>query len=244
MYKIFTDFTYSKQPCCIYKPLLVMKLTLILLTATFLQVSAATYAQKVTLKVKNATIKEVFEKIQAQTSYDFLYNVDELKLSEPVTLNLKNLDLKQALDICFSHQPLTYSIENTSIIITKKPAAVIEKEAGKTITGRVTDSLGAGLPGVTVTEKNTRNAVITDLNGRYSITVTDSKAILVFSFIGFLPEESTVPDNGSINVKLKENNTNLNEVVVVGYGTQTKISLTGAINQVNAKECGNLDFGL
>src|ERR1700733_9726421 len=99
MYKNFTDFICSKQPCCLYKLLLIMKLTLILLTATFLQVSAATYAQKVTLNVKKATIREVFAKIQAQTSYDFLYNADDLKLAKPVTINLENTTLKQVLDI-------------------------------------------------------------------------------------------------------------------------------------------------
>jgi hypothetical protein len=74
MYKNFTDFICGRRPCRIYKTLLIMKFTLILLMVTFLQVSAATYAQKVTLKVKNATIRDVFTKIQAQTSYDFLYN--------------------------------------------------------------------------------------------------------------------------------------------------------------------------
>ncbi|WP_419789111.1 TonB-dependent receptor [Mucilaginibacter sp. X5P1] len=239
MYKNFTDFICGRRPCRIYKTLLIMKFTLILLMVTFLQVSAATYAQKVTLKVKNATIREVFSKIQAQTSYDFLYNEDELNLASPVTLNLNNMSLKQALDICFNNQPLVYSIENTTILITKKPVKPIEKAISKAVTGKVTDSTGAALPGVTVKEKDTHNAVITDKNGNYSITVTENKAVLVFSFIGFLSQEVQVPDNGSINIKLKEYNANLNEVVVVGYGTQTKISLTGAVNQVNAKDIGD-----
>ena len=120
MYKIFTDFKWGSLRGHIYKHLLVMKLTLLLLTATFLQVSAATYAQRVTLKVKKATIKEVFEKIQAQTNYDFLYNAEDLKGAHFVTLKLDDMPLKQALDICFSDQPLAYSITNTSILITKK----------------------------------------------------------------------------------------------------------------------------
>src|ERR1700712_4238904 len=119
MYKIFTDFICGKH-CRLYKPLLIMKLTLILLTATFLQVSAATYAQKVTLKGKKVTLKEVFGKIQAQTSYDFLYNAEDLKLAKTVTVDLQNTSLKEALDVCFANQPLTYAIENTTILITKK----------------------------------------------------------------------------------------------------------------------------
>ena len=96
MYKIFTDFKWGGSRRHIYRYLLVMKLTLLLLTATFLQVSAATYAQKVTLKVKKATIKEVFEKIQAQTNYDFLYNAEDLKGAHNVTLKLDDMPLKQA----------------------------------------------------------------------------------------------------------------------------------------------------
>jgi type II secretory pathway component HofQ len=140
MYKNFTAFICGRQRCRIYNPLLVMKLTLILLTVTFLQVSAATYAQKVTLKVKNATIKEVFEKIQAQTQYDFLYNADDLKLAGPLNINLKDTPLKQALDQCFNGQPLTYSIENTTILISKKPVPVVRPAQKKTITGTVTDT--------------------------------------------------------------------------------------------------------
>ncbi|MDB5089180.1 MAG: TonB-dependent receptor [Mucilaginibacter sp.] len=236
MYKIFTDFTCSKQPCCIHKPLLVMKLTLILLTATFLQVSAATYAQKVTLKVKGATIKEVFEKIQAQTSYDFLYNADDLKTSKPITLNVKNTNLKDALDDCFKNQPLSYTIENTTILITRKPLP--EQALKKTITGVVTDTTGAPLPGVTVRERNTQNAVSTDLKGKYNISVADNGATLVFSFLGFVRQEVPVTDNTTINIKLKEESTKLNEVVVVGYGTQNRANINGAVNTVGAKDIG------
>ena len=239
MYKTFTDFTCSKQPCCIYKPLLIMKLILVLLTVTFMQVSAATYAQKVTLKVKNATIKEVFEKIQTQTGYDFLYNSDDLKQSEPVTLNLKNMGLKQALDLCFNKQPLAYSIENTTILIAKKPVKPVEKAVKKAIAGKVTDSKGEALIGVTVKEKDTKNAVITDAGGRYTISVADDGAVLVFSFIGFIPQETPVLANSTINIQLKDDNTDLNEVIVVGYGTQSKISLTGAVSQVKAEDIGD-----
>ena len=236
MYKIFTDFTCSKQPCCIHKLLLVMKLTLILLTAAFLQVSAATYAQKITLKVKGATIKEVFEKIQAQTSYDFLYNADDLKTSKPITLDVKNTNLKDALDDCFKNQPLSYTIENTTILITRKALPIIQQAIKKTIMGVVTDTTGSPLSGVTVREKNTQNAVATDLNGKYSISVADNGATLVFAFLGYTQQEVSVGAGTSINIKLKPSNTSLNEVVVVGYGTQNRANINGAVSTVGAKD--------
>jgi len=239
MYKIFTNFIYSKLPCGIYKPLLVMKLTLILLSVTFLQVSAATYAQKVTLKLKNATIKEAFKKIQAQTRYDFLYKEDELILAEPVTLDLNNMGLKEALDICFRNQPLSYRIVNTTILVNKKPVISKEKANKKVITGQVTDNKGEILPGVTVREKGTSNAVVTGTDGKYNISVTDDKALLVFSFVGFDSQEVPVADNTSINIKLKENNTSLSEVVVVGYGTQSRVNINGAVSTVGAKDIGS-----
>jgi TonB-linked SusC/RagA family outer membrane protein len=239
MYKIFTEFNCGSIRRRIHKPLLVMKLTLILLTATFLQVSAASYAQKVTLKVNGATIKEVFEKIQAQTNYDFLYNAQDLKGAHIVSLKLKDVPLKQALDICFNDQPLTYTITNTSILITKKPVVVNHQILGKEITGTVTDTTGAPVPGATVQEKNTKNVVITDVNGRYTILVTNDNAVLVFSFVGYGTREVPVSTGAIINVKLQGNNTALNEVVVVGYGTQNRSTINGAINTVGAKDIGD-----
>lgn len=216
-----------------------MKLTLILLTATFLQVSAATYAQKVTLNVKKATIREVFAKIQAQTGYDFLYNADDLKLAKPVTLNLENTALKQALDICFANQPLAYTIENTTILITKRSTPPVFNIPRKAVTGTVTDSTGATLPGVTVKEKNTSNAVATDINGNYSISVADNNAILEFSFVGYTTQRTVVAGNTTINIRLKADNKSLEEVVVVGYGTQKRPDVDGAISTVGAKDIGD-----
>src|ERR1700754_2156900 len=142
MYKILTHFKCSEKARCVQKILLVMKLTLILLTATFLEVSATTYAQKITLKVKGASIKEVFRKIQAQTSYDFLYTIDDLEISKPITLDVKNTDLKDVLADCFENQPLSFTIENTTILVTKKAVPAANQVLEKTIPGLVTDTTG------------------------------------------------------------------------------------------------------
>src|ERR1700761_3603494 len=171
MYKIFTEFNCGSVRRRIHKPLLVMKLTLVLLTATFLQVSGAIYAQMVTLKVNGATIREVFEKIQAQTNYDFLYNAEDLKGLHNVTLKVDDMPLKEALDICFHDQPLSYTISNTSILITKRTALPERSFQQVTITGTITDTANMPLPGVTVKEKGTTNGVVSDASGKYSIAV-------------------------------------------------------------------------
>ncbi len=242
MYKIFTAFIKGKQSRYLYKPLLIMKLTMFLLIVTVLQVTAATYAQQVTLNFKKAKLKEVFGKIQEETNYDVLYKAEDLKIAKLVTVNLTEIPLKQALDICLSEQPLIYSIENTTILITRKSTGIRSGKvavAATTIRGKVTDTQGQPLPGVTVLEKSTSNAVVTDADGNFSITITDQNAVLQFRFIGFATQEVPVANRTSFDIKLQENKTALNEVVVVGYGTQSRISLTGAVNQVTAKDIEN-----
>lgn len=237
MYKIFTAFTCGKLRGRLYKPVLIMKLTLILLTATFLQVSAATYAQKVTLKVKQATLKEVFEEIRTQTSYDFLYNSDDIKLARPVTVDLSNVTISQAMDALMGKQPLTYSIEDKTILIQKKSTNQNNSNAPpKKITGKVTDKLGLPVPGVTVKEKGGKSIAVTGTDGSYAINVSDANATLVFTFIGFTPKEVALTGSSELNVILEDTQQGLNEVIVVGYGTQKKESITGAISTIGTKD--------
>jgi len=234
MYKTFTDLKGSRHYRYLYKPLLIMKLTVILLAATFLQVSAATYAQKVTLNVQKVSIVKVFKQIQDQTSYDFLYNADDVKTAKLVSLDVKNMSLAEALNVCFADQPLSYTIRNTTILITKKEAPV-QILAAVIVKGKVTDSTGYGIPGVTIKEKGSVNAVATDQNGNYSISVANQSSVLIFSSIGYASREVAV--NGFvINVMLHEANSHLNEVVVVGYGTQKRANINGAVSTVGAKD--------
>ncbi len=235
MYKILSDFKWGSVRCRLYKPLLVMKLTLLLLTATFLQVSAATFAQKVTLKVKNASIRQVFEKIQAETNYDFLYSAEDLKGTHKVTLNVDDMPLKNALDICFRDQPVTYAITNTSILITKKTSPTEKLVQRMTVTGVVTDTLNMPLPGVTVREKSSNNATVTDAKGKDGSTVATNTGVEL-SLMCYSVQELLVSGNTTINVQLREHHTDLNELVVVGYGTQKRSNINGAVSTVSAKD--------
>lgn len=238
MYKYFTAYKCGNQRCRLYKTVLIMKLTLILLTATFLQVTAATYAQRVTLLVKNATLKEVFEKIQAQTDYDFLYNADDLKLAKPVSIDVKDATLKQVLDIYFDQQPLTYSIKNKTVIIQEKIAqapATTQSVKEIQISGTVTDDKNEPLPGVSVKVKGSNIGAQTDLNGKYVLHLADNNVTLVFSFIGFTSQEIHVGDKTQINVQLKATSSSLNEIVVIGYGTQRKGDVTSSVATVKSE---------
>lgn len=215
-----------------------MKITLILLTSVLLQASAASYAQKVTIHVKGVSLKDVFEQIQKQTKYDFLYNVKDLETSKPVDLDVDDTGLKKALDACFTNEPVTYTIKNTSILITKKPVVVQPGIIAKTtITGKVTDEKGETLIGVSVKVKGSTTGTTTDVNGKYTLTIPDSKVILVFTYVGYDTQEIATDNKTVINVVLKAKDNSLSEVTVtVAYGTQKKTTLVSSITSVNPAE--------
>jgi TonB-linked SusC/RagA family outer membrane protein len=241
MYKNFTAFIRGGKRR-VYKAVLIMKMIIILLTATFLQVTAASYAQKVSLHVKKVTIKQVFEKVQEQTGYDFLYNSADLRLAKLVSLSADNMALKQFLDKCFQGQPLTYIIQNTTILIKKKEEAVLQAAVvaetemlKKDIAGKITDEKGQPIPGATIKEKGTQNAAIADANGSFRISVADGAATLVITSIGYTTLEVPANNQSTINITLKDANVNLTDVVVVGYGTQKRGDVTGAISSISEK---------
>lgn len=226
-----------RRPALMPKILLVMKLTFILLITAFLQVSQASYGQRITFKGSNIPVEQFFQVIQTQTPYKVLYAEEMLSGISNIDLNLKNASVEDALNTCFKGKPLTYTINNNVIVIkTKQTPANEEKAQAITITGKVTDSNKAPLPGVNISLKGTTTGVISDNNGNYRLTVPDNKGTLVFSFLGFETKEVAIGDNTIINVQLKEGNQDLKEVLVVGYGTQLKTSLTSAVSAVKGAE--------
>ena len=209
-----------------YKSLLIMKLIIILLTASFLQVSAASYAQKISITVKDASLKDVFKKLRKQSGYNFLYDSDVLNDAGPVNLSVKDASLEQALSACFANQPFSYVISQNTVIIRPRPASTSKNEtalADTVIKGKVVDQQGQTLPGVTVKVKGTEQATVTDATGSYSIRLTSNSNTLVFSYIGFASQEVPVSGRRLVNVTLLEQLSALNEVVVVGYGDRKSV---------------------
>ena len=236
MYKKTTAIRCRALPCVKSKLFLIMKLSVFLCLISVLQVSASKLvAQKISMKKTNAPLTEALKEIHKQSGYSVLYNSKTLKKAIPVTVNLQNANLEDALMECFQNQPFSYVINNTTIIVT--PKDIIAKPVVPiTITGNVKDEKGISLAGVTVKVKDTGTAVQTNADGNFSITADDNRAVLVFSFIGFVNQEITVGTQTIINVVLKEQTSALNEVVVVGYGTQKKLNLTGAVSTVSGKD--------
>ncbi len=236
MYKIFTEFKFGHNHASI-KIIRVMKLTCTLLMLAIMQVSASSYAQKITLEVKNVPFEGVMVEIQRQSGYDFLYSAQLIKMAGPVSLSLKNVSLTQALDKFFDHQPFTYVVNQKTITITSRPAAEREHFAEMiNVKGKVSDNSGNPLPGVSVRLKGTTTGTITAGDGTYTLNVPDGKGVLAFSYVGFVKQEITLNGESTVNVTLVEDKQALTEVMVTGYSTQSKHTLTSAIVSVKGEE--------
>ncbi|MEN0053528.1 MAG: TonB-dependent receptor [Mucilaginibacter sp.] len=210
-----------------------MKLSFFLCLASILQVSAATsFAQKISLDKSNASLTETLQEIHLQSGFSVFYNAKMLKKAVPVNVHLQNTDLEEVLKQCFKDQPFTYVLNNNTIVVTPRTAQIRQDIV---ITGSVKDQKGLPLPGVTVKIKGSNTGAQTDINGKYKISVNDNNSVLVFSFVGFNSQEIAVGNQTQVDVVLKEQTSALNEIVVVGYGTQKKVNLTGAVSSVTGE---------
>lgn len=217
----------------IKKLLLTMKLALIIVFLSVLQVSATMYSQiTVNLDIQNKSIREVLKSIEQQTQVRFFYSDDLLVMNELIDIKSDNKNLLVVLDDIFSKSPLTYkAYENDLIVIA--PKELIQQNR---VTGRVIDKDGAPLPGANVVVTGTTQGTITDIDGKYSIEVPKGSTSLTFSFLGMNPQVITIGALNQINVTLGESAIGLNEVVVVGYGTQTRALLTSSVGSINADQ--------
>lgn len=213
-----------------------MNLSLVFLFVGILQISASVYSQgtKITLNMKNTTLRSVLNELEKQTNYTFFYNEDFIDLNKIVSIKVTESDMNSLLKELFSGIDLTYNqIQDKMIVVA--PAVFQQKV---TVTGKITDA-GTGDPiaGANVVEKGTTNGTVTDANGKYTLTVSDAKSIIVYSFIGYQSQE--VPNGGRsmIDLQLAENVTALKEIVVTALGIQkTARSLTYAAQTVGNED--------
>jgi TonB-linked SusC/RagA family outer membrane protein len=220
----------------------VMKITSFLLLIALIQVSAATtYSQstKLNLNYENVKLSDLLDKIEKASDYRFFYNSQSTDLSKTVSVNSQDSDLKEVLDKVLGSN-LIYEMVNNNIVVIKSKNAGTDELSGtqqqKAISGKVTDSSGAPLPGVSVVVKGTTTGVITDMDGKYSLVKVPANATLQFSFVGMKTQEIVVVNKTTINVTLTEETVGLDEVVAVGYGTQRKSNLTGSVSAVKSEK--------
>lgn len=199
-----------------------------------LQASADGFSQqKISLKFKRTEIADILTSIEKQTSYRFLYNNDLADLRQKVNLSVQDADLKQVLDQIFTDTDLAYEfMENNLVVIKENGEGTYEVKA--VVTGKVTGENNAPLAGVAVQVKGTNRGTTTNAEGSFSISA-ESNEVLVFSYVGYEPQEIPVGTQTEINVSMKIISQALTDVVVIGYGTASKRDLTGSIVKVDGK---------
>jgi TonB-dependent starch-binding outer membrane protein SusC len=218
------------------KLLLIMKLATLLLIVGSLQVSASLYSQdsKINLNIKNGTIQDVFNEIEKQSDFNIFFKTDEINVKTQVNISASDIMVKDALNEVLESSNLSYRVLDKIIIIT--PVELLTKQQQK-ISGTVTDATtGEPIIGANIILEGTTIGIITDGNGRYSIDATIKDAVIIVSFIGYNTERLTVNGMSVVDIKLIPNITKLDEIVVVGYGTQRKLEVTSAVASVKADD--------
>lgn len=215
----------------------VMKLTILLLTVGCLHLSAKVFSQRIDLNETNASLSSVIKSIEKQTKYKFFYDNRLIKPAGKVSVFLKGATLEQALNQVLKDKSLTFSIMD-QVVVLKYQDKPLLNSSFKTIdkvTGKVTDEKGLPIPGVSVKVKNGTGGSVTDGEGKFLVSVNKGD-ILIFSYVGYISKEVTYSGDMNMNVSLSVQNVAMDEVVVVGYGSQKKANLIGSVAQLTAKE--------
>lgn len=225
----------------------VMKLTFALLTLAFLQVSAEGNSQTVTFSGRNVPLKKVLTAIKKQTGFFFFYDINTVKELNPVTIQVANEPLKSVLEKIVGSASVTWTIEGKTISFIPRPRTEeikVEETAApvivtKKITGKVTNEKGEPLVGATVQAKGVSEGVYTKDDGSFAIEVSDKITTLIFSYVGMEQQEIVISNQtAGLQVVLKQLEQKIDDLVVVGYGTQRKKDLTGAVTRTNLKSKG------
>ncbi len=239
---IFRECTKGAFLPFAYRLLRIMKLAIFLAVACVFQVIAEGKAQKITLSVKEETLREVMKEIQRQQGYLFFFRGDHIA-SKRVSATIDRADLPDAMDLILANHGLAWSLKGKTIIIRpgtapdKLPFPLARQDAQqRVIVGKVTDELGTPLDGVTVVVKGSSTVVMTDDSGSYQLTVGANATTLVFTSVGFETQERAINDQRTLNVVLRTTVSDLDEVVVVGYGTQLKSTITGSVKQLDGSQ--------
>ncbi len=214
------------------KILLTMKITSLLLLVSFLQINANVSSQttRISLKAENATIKQIFTEIEKVSEYRFLYHDGITDLNKLISLNVDKENIIDVLDQVFRETQSSYKVLDNNLVVVV-PTTHYQKIR---VNGVISDAeTGEPLVGVNIIVKGTTIGVISDIDGKYSIDIPDGNASLVFSSIGYASVEMPIGNQQVINISLQPETRQLEEIVVVGYGTQKRVTATGSV--VSAK---------
>ena len=218
---------------------------LLFLLATVINAQASTYSESVKfdLKMNNVSLKEVFQTITEQSEFKFIYNNNIVDDKLIVTVKSENARVEEILNEILPQHSLEYKVIEKQVIVypsdDQTPATNPVNNAvqqQKTISGKVVDDRNAPLPGVAVVVKGTTVGIVTDVDGKYSLPLPENAETLVFSFIGMKTQEVAIQNRTTIDVTMAAEVTDLDEVVVVGYGTQKRANVVGSVTTLDGSE--------
>lgn len=207
----------------------------ILVASVALCFNLSAFSQDITLKANNITVKEAIEQIKKSSGYSFVFSSLDLDTKKRVSISVKDAIIEEVVKQLLKGQPgLSYEIQDKKVII-KRAQQPLKREQQGEVTGRVIDVNGEPIIGATVIVQGTSNGTITDFDGNFTLNAMNN-AVLEISYIGYETQQLK-PQNGKmLVVTLKEDTQALEEVVVVGYGTQRKVNLTGSIGTIKADQ--------
>lgn len=205
-----------------------------LLCSILLVFSGFTAMSQITLTMKNKSVREVIKEIEKVSDYRFFYNDDLSDLNKIISIDTKGGDIKNVMELIAKQAAVSYVLKANHQVVLSLATASRQKDILK-ISGKVIDDQGEGVIGANVMEKGTTNGTITDLNGEFSLEVP-TKSTLQISYIGYNTQEIPVNGQQSFTIRMTEDSQSLDEVVVVGYGTQKKLNVTGAVATLRNEE--------
>lgn len=231
------NISFQERKGALFAPKKTLLLTALCLSSiTFtphVAFAALPQEQKITLVLRNVTVKEAIEAVKKQSDYSFFIDAADVDLTRKVSVNLVDRPVRELLDVILDGQKVTYEIRDKHILISSHPVTAKETASSqvKEIAGIIKDETGEPVAGVNVAVKGTIQGTITDMNGHFSLDVAPD-AVLVISYIGYKTLEMPVKGKTSLLINMVVDTELLDEVVVVGYGVQKKVNLTGSVSTV------------
>lgn len=224
------------------KMITIMRFTIFILFLSLSQTFAVnSYSQqaKLSLDMRNVRLEDVLDKIEKNSEFFFMYNKNLINVDRKVDIQVEEKNVTEVLNMIFANTDISYSIKDRQILLINssmdgKNEPINQQQ--KSISGKVTDSSGGALPGVSVVVKGTTTGVISDSKGNYSLSNIPGNAILHFSFIGMKGQDVAVDSRSTINVVLDDETIGIEEVVAIGYGKVKKSDLTGSVSSVSTKD--------
>ena len=227
---------FYSDPWLLKKIMRIMKLTTFLVLLLTFTVNATSYSQnsKLNLTITNGLLTDALKQIEEQSNYYFYYNNPDVQGLKANSVKMEDGNIADLMAELLQGTGLEYKMIDRYIVLKKKGDASSRYPAMQvgSVSGKVTDAQGLPLPGVTVLIKGTNIGVITDIDGKFNLKDIDTNSILVFSFVGMRSREVPIAGQTTLSIRLEEETIGLEEVVAVGYGTQKKANLTGAVGNV------------